>query len=113
MVTINTFREMALALPEVSEQPHFDRPSFRIKNKIFSTIWEADNKVMVKLTPVQQSVYIAIDESVIYAVPGGWGTQGATLVELSKVKKTLLKEVLILAWKNVAPAAIVKQYELS
>src|SRR4051812_28911934 len=31
MVTITTFREMALALPEVSEQPHFESPSFRIR----------------------------------------------------------------------------------
>jgi hypothetical protein len=39
----------------------------------------------------------------IYPVPGGWGTKGATYIELIKVKKTLLKDALLTAYCGVAP----------
>ena len=31
-------RRLALPLPEVSEEPHFDYASFRVKRKIFATV---------------------------------------------------------------------------
>jgi hypothetical protein len=31
-------RRLALALPEVTEQPHFDMASFRVRGKIFVTV---------------------------------------------------------------------------
>jgi hypothetical protein len=33
-------RRLALALPETSEQDHHGRPSFRVDNKIFATLWD-------------------------------------------------------------------------
>jgi len=31
-------RRLALSLPEVTEQPHFDMASFRVRGKIFVTV---------------------------------------------------------------------------
>ena len=36
-MTLTQVRKIALALPEVEEAPHFDRTSFRVRNKIFVT----------------------------------------------------------------------------
>jgi len=102
MVTIATFRQMALALPGAEEQPHFDIPSFRVKGKIFATIWEKDNKVMLRLSPIDQSVFCSYDTSVFYPVPNAWGKQGATFVELKKVRKDMLKDALNVAYNGVA-----------
>ena len=110
MISIDTARLMALSFPEVTEQPHFHLTSFRIKNKIFSTLWEAEKKMMVKLSLVDQSVYCSIDKNVIYPVPGGWGKQGATFIELSKIKKLVLKDALKCAWLGVAPKTMVNKY---
>ncbi|MEP7164135.1 MAG: MmcQ/YjbR family DNA-binding protein [Ferruginibacter sp.] len=110
MVSIDSARQLALALPETTEQPHFHLSSFRVKQKIFSTLWEAEKKMMVKLSLVDQSVFCDIDRNIIYPVPGGWGRQGATFIELSKVKKQIAEEALACAWKNTAPAAMVKKY---
>jgi hypothetical protein len=92
MVTIEAMRQMALALPEVEEKIHFDKPSFRVKNKIFATIHEKDNRAMVKLPPVIQPVFCGVDAAVIYPVPGEWGKGGATFFELKKVNKAVLKD---------------------
>jgi hypothetical protein len=110
MVSINSFRKMSLSLPEVSESLHFEKPSFRIKNKILATLHVADKKVVLKLSLVEQSVFADTDRSAIYPVPGGWGKQGYSFVELSKIKKTILKEALECAWKNTAPASFLKKY---
>ncbi len=110
MVSINTVRKLALALPETIEQPHFHLTSFRVKNKIFSTLWEVEKKLMVKLSLTDQSVFCDIDKNIIYPVPGGWGRQGATFIELTKVKKQIVEEALICAWKITAPKTMVKKY---
>lgn len=110
MVSIEQFIKMAMALPEVTESLHFDKPSFRIKNKIFATLHVNDKRAMVKLSLVEQSVFSDIDRTIIYPVPGGWGRQGATFVELTKVKKEILKEALESAWRITAPKTLINKY---
>lgn len=102
MVSINAFRKLALSYPDATEQPHFKKASFRIKKKIFVTLSEADKKAALKFNDIDQSVFCSFDKSVIYPVPGGWGRQGWTIVELSKVKPTMLKDALTVAYNTVS-----------
>ena len=102
MVTVETFRQMALAFPDVVELPHFDRASFRINKKIFATLLEKDSLAMVKLSPLDQSVFCVFDKTIIYPVPGGWGIKGATYINLKKIKKAMLKDALTVAYSLVA-----------
>lgn len=71
MVTIKTARNLALELPEAEEKPHFQLRSFRIRDKIFATLWEADRKMMVKLSLTDQSLFCSLERNIIYPVPGG------------------------------------------
>ena len=111
MVSIKTFTEMALSFPEAVQAPHFDLISFRVKKKIFATIHEKHNRVMIKLDPLDQSVFFFFYKTIIYPVPGAWGKGGATFVELSKVKKPMVKDALTLAWKRIAPSSVLKKFE--
>jgi predicted DNA-binding protein (MmcQ/YjbR family) len=106
MVSIHTFCQIALSFPQAEEHPHFDKRSFRVKKKIFATLSEKDKRAMVKLSLVDQSVFCAFDKTIIYPVPGGWGKQGATYIELKKVKKAMLKDALSTAWCNIAPKTL-------
>ncbi len=110
MISVAAARQMILSLPEVEEKSHFGRPDFRIRNKIFSSLHEDKLCVMVKLNPVDQSVFCAFDPLVIFPVPGGWGRNGATLVNLEKIKKSMLMDALTTAWKTVASPALLKKY---
>ncbi|SDS29203.1 YjbR protein [Mucilaginibacter mallensis] len=101
MVNTETVREIALSLPGTVEHDHFGMPSFRVNNKIFSTLWIKENKVMVKLSPIDQSVFVAFDNSIFYPVPNKWGLQGATFVELAKVRHDMLKDALATAWQTI------------
>lgn len=112
MVSIQTYRKMALSFPEVIELPHFDRASFRVRKKIFSTILEKDRLVMVKLSLADQFVFCAIDAAMIYPVPGGWGKTGATYIDLSLVKLDLLRDALTRAYCSAAPKKLAGPFEL-
>ena len=110
MVSIETVRQLALSFPETEEQPHFHLTSFRVKKKIFCTIHEKDNRIMVKLTAPDQSVFCAFDDKIIYPVPGGWGKKGATFIELNKIKRTMLTDALTVAYCTIAPPKLAENF---
>jgi len=103
MVSIDKVRKLALSFPETDEHPHFDRKAFRVKKKIFATLSEKDQTVSLKLRPIDQSVFCAFDPTVIYPVPGGWGRMGFTYVNLKKVRLSMFKDALTVAYSTVAP----------
>jgi hypothetical protein len=103
MISVQTFRQLALSFPGTSEQPHFDKTAFRTKKRIFATLSEKDKLACVKFSRVDQSVFCAFDLSVIYPVPNKWGLQGWTYIDLSKVKRSMLADALTIAYTDAVP----------
>jgi predicted DNA-binding protein (MmcQ/YjbR family) len=101
MVDIKTFKQMALAFPGAEEQPHFEKTSFRVKKKIFATLTSENHIACVKLSEIDQSVFCAFDKTIIYPVGNKWGKQGWTLIDLKKVRKDMLKDILTTAYTHV------------
>lgn len=110
MVSIETVRRFALSFPETDEHPHFERKAFRVKKKIFATLLEKDKTLNLKLTLIDQSVFCSFDSSIIYPVPGGWGRQGFTTVNLKKVKLSMLKDAMKTAYCTVAPPKLAVRF---
>jgi len=108
MISIATFRKMALSLPETTEEPHFDKTSFRVKKKIFATYDGAKHIACIKLSAIDQDVFCSIDKNIIYPVPNKWGLQGWTLVELKKVSKAVFTDALTTAYCSVAPSTLAR-----
>jgi hypothetical protein len=101
MVDLETARQIALSQPDVEEFDHFGRPAFRItKKRVFATLWPTENKMMVKLSLIDQSVFNSFDPTIFYAVPNKWGLQGATFVELAKVRRDMLEDAIHTAWET-------------
>jgi|SRR5215204_2513316 len=111
MVSIKTFRDLALSFEGTEELPHFEKTSFRIRNKIFATLSAKEAKAVLKLSLIDQSVFCAFDRTVIYPVPGGWGKKGYTCFELKKIRKQMLFDALHSAWLELAPQKIQKKEE--
>lgn len=106
MVSIETFRHLALSFPDANEEPHFERTSFRVNKKIFATLDVKENRACLIFDPIQQSVFSAYDKTIIYPVPNKWGQKGATYVELKKVRKSVLKDALEQAYNKVRTKTI-------
>lgn len=109
MVTIKTIRKTALSFPEATEEPHFEKTSFRIHKKIFATYDEKNGRCCLKLSETSQHVFVSLDRTVIYPVPNKWGKQGWTLIEMKRVKKKLFVEALTTAYCEVAPFKLAEQ----
>ena len=112
MVTLDTFTKMALSLPGTEEQPHFHLRSFRVKKRIFATLWEKENRAMIKLSLVSQSVFCLYDPAIFFPVPGGWGRQGATFTDLGKVPKNICKDALKTAYNEAIAKKVNKNSQV-
>lgn len=112
MISSGTFRKLAFALPGTVEKPHFDKSAFCVNNKIYATLDEKNNRVCLLLSQIDQSVFSAYDNTVIYPVPNKWGLKGATYVELKKVLKPVLKDALLHAYEKIAASRSTKRKDI-
>ena len=112
MVKAEEVRKCAFAFEEVDEHPHMQVTSFRVKKKIFATLNQPEHRACLKLSLIDQDVFVTTNPGIIYAVPNAWGKQGWTLVNLQKVKKTVFRDALNCAYCNVAPKILAKKYEV-
>lgn len=101
MVSVTTFKKLALSFPHSVEQPHFEKTSFRVNKKIFATLSTDGTKAVFKLSAIDQSVYCSTDRTIFSPVDNKWGKQGWTVVDLGKVTLIMLKEVLNCAYREV------------
>ncbi|WP_290799122.1 MmcQ/YjbR family DNA-binding protein [Flavihumibacter sp. UBA7668] len=111
MVSNEQFRILAKSFDQVETSPHFDKESFRVRKKIFATLNVKNQEVSVKLNLIDQSVFCAFDKAVIYPVEGSWGKLGWTLVNLKKIRKSMLQDLLTVAYCTVAPPILAQQYK--
>src|SRR5262245_13919888 len=113
-MTEKQFRDLALSLPEAIESEHMAHPDFRVRGKIFATLFElrgGGRSGMVKLTLEQQRAFLEDAPESFRAIAGGWGARGATQVPLSKAKLAPVRRAMIAAWRNTAPRRLVDRFD--
>ncbi|MCC5929858.1 MAG: MmcQ/YjbR family DNA-binding protein [Cyclobacteriaceae bacterium] len=60
MQQIDFLRQIALSLPDTTEDAHFDKTSFRVRKKIFTTYDKKNNRACLKLSEIDQYVFSTI-----------------------------------------------------
>lgn len=108
---VKEFKSLALSFPEVVEQPHFEKTSFRVRKKIFVTLDESKMEAVIKLNEIDQSVFSDYDPTTIFPVTNKWGKQGWTVVKLHSVKTEMLRDALKCAYCEVAPKKLIQSLE--
>ncbi len=111
MVDVDVVRALALALPEAAEQDHHGRPSFRVRGKIFATLWPDERRAVLKLAIADQAALVALAPEAFALVPGAWGLQGSTRVDLGTVERSQFESALRAAWRQVAPKRVIAAHE--
>lgn len=108
MVSLETVRKLAMSFPEAEEKPHFEKASFRVKKKIFATLSKEKQRCVVKLSPIDQSVFMTGRAEIFHPATGAWGKQGWTIIELKKVRKDLFIDALTTSYCEVAPEKLAR-----
>jgi hypothetical protein len=100
-------RKHALSLPSVTEEPHFDRTSFRVNGKIFVTARASEHHIHVFLPEqVREPALALYPEQVTKLL---WGGKVVGLrVDLSVVSPGVAKDLVLHAWESRAPKALLK-----
>ena len=101
MITLTEFRSLAFSFPDVTEAPHFEKTSFRVRKKIFATYAEKEHRVCLKLSEANQSAFSILGKTRVFAVPNKWGSQGWTFFELTGMDVDMMSDALACAYAEV------------
>jgi hypothetical protein len=108
-MSADEFRNLALSLPEASEEAHMGHPDFRVRGKIFATLGPDEAWGMVKLTSEEQALFVRTAPAVFKPVNGAWGRQGCTYVRLESATEPEVRQALVAAWRKTAPKLLAQQ----
>lgn len=95
---IEGIRSLALSLPDVTEEPHFDKVSFRVGGKIFATIPPEGTHVHVFIGEVGAQSLSDMDPSTFEKLMWGRRLMGVR-VALASVDPDLVQDLLEEAWR--------------
>lgn len=108
-VTQREFRQMALSFPETEGRSHLGHPDFRVAGKIFATLgYPLRGSGMVKLTPLEQRMFVEAEPEAFAPCAGMWGRRGATHVKLAAARKVTLRRAMAAAWEFAAPRRLAR-----
>jgi hypothetical protein len=95
-------RKYALSLPEVTEEPHFDRTSFRVAGKIFVTARPGESHIHVFVPEEHREPALALYPGQISKLLWGGKVVGLR-IELADTAASVVNELVKRAWETKAP----------
>jgi len=110
MVTFAQVREMALALPEVTQGPSWGTTSFKVRNKLFVRQHEDGESVVVKVAPDEREALVA-ERPDTFVVTPHYEPYPLMLVRMARIDMDEMHEIVVEAWRMVAPKRLAAAYD--
>ncbi len=105
LMTLTQVRRFAMSLPEVTEEPHFNYSSFRVRGKIFATVPPEGEHLHVFVSEEEREIALALEPAFLEKLY--WGVRAVGLrVTLAKAKPRLVNKLLAQAWSRKAPKSL-------
>jgi hypothetical protein len=98
-VTLTQVRKHALSLPGVTEEPHFERTSFRVKGKIFLTAKASEGHIHVIVPEQTREPALAMHPDYLSRLLWGGKVVGLR-VELPMAQLGVVNYLVEVAWKS-------------
>jgi hypothetical protein len=110
MGDLESAQRFALTLPGVSEEPHFDMSSFRVRGKIFVTVPPGRGHLHVFVDEAEVQACVA--ESPAAFEPLRWGQRVRGLrVNLAAASSERVEELIEDSWRRKAARRVVAEFE--
>ena len=103
---INQARKIALALPEITEEPHFQFTSFRIRGKIIATSPPGEEFLHVFIPESEREQAVALNPECVEKLFWGDKVAGVRVI-LAKANAPLVSRLLHQAWSRKAPKSLI------
>src|ERR1700724_3744062 len=101
MPTTSDVRKIALALDGVREVDHWNRPSYRTKKRIFA-VMRPDGLYLNLQEERKQFLFQAAPEVFVRFM---WGKTANVIVQIAKLPRQELEDLVREAWQNAMPPA--------
>jgi hypothetical protein len=106
-MTLDQVRSYALSLPAATEEPHFDRTSFRVRGKIFVTARPGEGYIHVFVGDAVREPALALHP--VHVEKLLWGGKVTGLrIRLAKAPPGLVRGLVRAAWAERAPKALLQ-----
>jgi hypothetical protein len=109
-MTEDDFRRLVRELPEAVESAHHDHPDFRVRNKMFATLWPKRNRANVRLSAAEAHALVSTEPHIYTLVsdrePIAW-----VGISLAAAKPADVAELLEEAWRLRAPAELISELD--
>ena len=100
-MTLAQIRKHALSFAGVSEEPHFDRTSFRVNGKIFVTAKPSESQIHVFVPEEVREPALAMHPGIVSKLYWGGKVVGVR-VELPMVESGVVRDLVAQAWQSKA-----------
>jgi hypothetical protein len=114
MATEDDVRELALALPEVSEEQWYRTPGYKVAGKGFLRLRnEAEGALVVFVSDLGEKEALLAAHPQAYFTTPHYDGYAVLLVNLAAVGRTELAELITESWRAKAPARLRKAFDAS
>lgn len=103
LVTYDTVRRAALALPNVTEGTSYGTPALKVHGKLFVRLHQDLDKIVLKMPFDRREELLAADPAT-YFITDHYRDYSWILVSLSKVHPDALPDLLQTAYRTASPA---------
>lgn len=111
MVSWDTIRELALALPEAEEDMARARPAFRVRGKLFAWMSrERDGGTLAVRVDRDEKQLLLEGRGDVYFETPHYEGYPAVLVRLDRIEREELREMLEDAWLIQAPKRLAAEF---
>lgn len=104
MISIATARNIILSMPEAEEQQHHGHPDFRVRKKIFATLWPTEHRAVLKIPFDAHAAWLKSSQQALSEIK--WGKQRWTNVSLRHIDADTFRELVEDSWYAVAPKIV-------
>jgi hypothetical protein len=106
----DTFRRIALSLPETEERETWGEATFRVRSKIFAMLDGDGKRGSLKASKEEQAALLASDPATFF-YPSYVGVHGWIGVVVRTADTDELLELLTEAWRMTAPKPLVAAFD--
>lgn len=110
-MTFDDVRAMALALPMVEEGTSYGTPAFRVGKRLLARLHQDGESLVLKIDAMEREALLATKPDQFFITSHYEDSPNWILARLAVVDPQELAELLVEAWRRVAPPRIVAAYE--
>jgi hypothetical protein len=109
-VTLETVRQLALALPDVQEAVSNGSPVFRVKGKLMARLDQNGESLLIKIDYLKRDILTHAEPTTFY-VTDFYRCYPMMFVRLSAIDRQMLSDLLEQAWRLTAPKRLLQAYD--